>query len=503
MAADVTSWAASMKAAKAAAPAAEDAPPSSLPSDGEAHRARGNEAYKAGLFVEAEACYSASLRCGASAAAFANRAQARLSLRRWADAEADATAAIGLEAGHSKARQRRATAREALGDVLGAAVDWDAAARLEPDSSHIAARRAAAVAAAEAGGAAGGGGGAAGSGVLTAQPPAELPVRLGGDATAGDAGEGRAQHEPSQPPTRLPTAEVAAPPPLPPPAPAAYPPSPPPPPPPPPPPAPSSLPPLLSPLAPPASPSPSDPLLRCQAPASPASLRRVSRRVSEETTHGVPFDSLPGVLCGSLQPQAWVGDKAPSQDHSGLGGGEGLITRRDSGRGGGAAAAAAAAEAAVWAGDATAAPPPILSPPPPFSPPPPPPQQPARSAVDLERRLASLRCDAAAQAALLRTLHLPSLPAFLQDSLTGATLRHVIAACVGERGEADGCRSEDTLAAFAAAPRFDLAVASLGRAAKEELRAMWDGAEARGGATEDGAGQRMKALRERYGLARV
>ena len=125
-----------------------DARAASCSADG--WRERGNAAFKAGDFRQAEAHYSASLRVAHTAAAFANRAMTRLKLGLPADAEADCTAALALEPTYVKALQRRAAAHSARGQLLQAAADLDTAARLEPSSKALQAERAAAVAAYEA-----------------------------------------------------------------------------------------------------------------------------------------------------------------------------------------------------------------------------------------------------------------------------------------------------------------------------------------------------------------
>ena len=125
-------------------------------------REHGNAAFKAGDFRQAEAHYSASLRVAHTAAAFANRAMARLKLGMTAEAEADCTAALALEPTYVKALQRRAASHAARGQLLQAAADLDTAARLEPNSKALHAERAAAVAAYEA----------------TAPAPAPAPVNV-------------------------------------------------------------------------------------------------------------------------------------------------------------------------------------------------------------------------------------------------------------------------------------------------------------------------------------
>ena len=72
---------------------------------------------------------SRSIKAGPSAAAHANRAMAALKAGDALAAEADASAALDLDAGYLKAWQRRAAARAALGRRLDAIDDLEAALR--------------------------------------------------------------------------------------------------------------------------------------------------------------------------------------------------------------------------------------------------------------------------------------------------------------------------------------------------------------------------------------
>jgi len=62
----------------------------------------------------------------------ANRAACWLKLERYEDAVKDCDAALAIDATYVKAYARRATAREALGDVEGALEDWEQTATLAP-----------------------------------------------------------------------------------------------------------------------------------------------------------------------------------------------------------------------------------------------------------------------------------------------------------------------------------------------------------------------------------
>jgi len=131
------------------------APPRPSPLRAHAHaprsatelRERGNEAFKRGAHEAAEALYGESLAAAPSAAAFANRALARLKLSRFFEAEQDCSSALALDERHLKALQRRAVARRELGLLFEAACDCDTAARLEPSSVALREERARAVAA--------------------------------------------------------------------------------------------------------------------------------------------------------------------------------------------------------------------------------------------------------------------------------------------------------------------------------------------------------------------
>merc|ERR1719215_2542257 len=57
---------------------------------------------------------------------YSNRAFANISMKKWADAEKDCSAALTLKEQNAKARYRRATARYELGNAEGALEDVNA-----------------------------------------------------------------------------------------------------------------------------------------------------------------------------------------------------------------------------------------------------------------------------------------------------------------------------------------------------------------------------------------
>ena len=100
-------------------------------------RAQGNAAFSRGDFDSAAALYSAAAASAATAGdargealALSNRAQARLSLRQWAAAAADASDALQLDAGSAKTWMRRAAALNPLARHAAALADLRVAAAL-------------------------------------------------------------------------------------------------------------------------------------------------------------------------------------------------------------------------------------------------------------------------------------------------------------------------------------------------------------------------------------
>lgn len=90
---------------RTAAQAAAARPPQPTTADG--WREEGNRHFKAGAFQQAADCYTASLALAPTCLAHANRAMALLKMGRQAEAEADCTAALGLDPSYVKAYQRR------------------------------------------------------------------------------------------------------------------------------------------------------------------------------------------------------------------------------------------------------------------------------------------------------------------------------------------------------------------------------------------------------------
>ncbi|KAL6778214.1 RPAP3 [Auxenochlorella protothecoides x Auxenochlorella symbiontica] len=105
-------------------------------------REEGNEHFRKGRLNEAAASYTTSLKLKPTPAAFANRAAVYLKRREWDRAEADCSACLELDAGFVKAYHRRATAREALGDMHGAAADFEQVFCHDPSSTQAVESRA-------------------------------------------------------------------------------------------------------------------------------------------------------------------------------------------------------------------------------------------------------------------------------------------------------------------------------------------------------------------------
>lgn len=101
----------------------------------------GNEAYKAGDFDGAASKYtdalkSEELEVDDRATLLANRAQAWIRKGEHAAAEEDCTAALALQPTNVKAMFRRASSREAMGDKVGALVDYRAVLELQPGQAE-------------------------------------------------------------------------------------------------------------------------------------------------------------------------------------------------------------------------------------------------------------------------------------------------------------------------------------------------------------------------------
>ena len=102
-------------------------PPQELALLAAREKTKGNESFQGKDYEAAAACYSRSLAADASSATAAlvlsNRAQARLFLKQWEGAEADADAALAIDRGSLKALKRRAAARLKRGKYALAAED--------------------------------------------------------------------------------------------------------------------------------------------------------------------------------------------------------------------------------------------------------------------------------------------------------------------------------------------------------------------------------------------
>ncbi|GBF88196.1 hypothetical protein Rsub_00908 [Raphidocelis subcapitata] len=102
-------------------------------------RLRGNEAFRAGDVWEAREAYTLALGLNSrDARIFANRAAVFVRLRRWAEALADADAALVINAAHAKALLRRAEALRHLGRRDECMQTLDALERLEPGAKDAA-----------------------------------------------------------------------------------------------------------------------------------------------------------------------------------------------------------------------------------------------------------------------------------------------------------------------------------------------------------------------------
>lgn len=100
-------------------------------------RAKGNESFRTGNYSSAESRYTESLQHEETAAAYANRAMARLKLGDNKGANEDCTSALEINPKYLKAWQRRSHAKSKLGDLLGSAVDAEGALVLDPTSEAL------------------------------------------------------------------------------------------------------------------------------------------------------------------------------------------------------------------------------------------------------------------------------------------------------------------------------------------------------------------------------
>ncbi|XP_048880371.1 sperm-associated antigen 1-like isoform X2 [Brienomyrus brachyistius] len=98
-------------------------------------REKGNEAFKANDYEEAVAYYTRSVSAMPTAAAYNNRAQAKIKLQLWHSALGDCERVLELEPGNVKALLRRATVQKQLGNLKVAADDLGNVLREEPENA--------------------------------------------------------------------------------------------------------------------------------------------------------------------------------------------------------------------------------------------------------------------------------------------------------------------------------------------------------------------------------
>ncbi|XP_078584437.1 sperm-associated antigen 1-like isoform X2 [Branchiostoma floridae x Branchiostoma japonicum] len=98
----------------------------------EREKDKGNEAFKANDYLEAEVYYTRSISIVPSAAAYNNRALAKLRLEKWQDAVDDTNVVLEMEPGNLKALLRRAMGRKGLGQREEAIADLTVVLEQEP-----------------------------------------------------------------------------------------------------------------------------------------------------------------------------------------------------------------------------------------------------------------------------------------------------------------------------------------------------------------------------------
>ncbi|XP_035658811.1 sperm-associated antigen 1-like isoform X2 [Branchiostoma floridae] len=98
----------------------------------EREKDKGNEAFKANDYLEAEVYYTRSISIVPSAAAYNNRALAKLRLEKWQDAVDDTNVVLEMEPGNLKALLRRAMGRKGLGQREEAIADLTIVLEQEP-----------------------------------------------------------------------------------------------------------------------------------------------------------------------------------------------------------------------------------------------------------------------------------------------------------------------------------------------------------------------------------
>lgn len=129
--------------APASAPRFPAAAPQAAKARDVLERERGNDYYKRGNFEQAVKFYSRAIGFNPrSTAAYSNRAMALLKLKEFANAEADCSSALALDAAHVKSLTRRGTARNALGRHRAAFADFARVCELQPANKLAVAERA-------------------------------------------------------------------------------------------------------------------------------------------------------------------------------------------------------------------------------------------------------------------------------------------------------------------------------------------------------------------------
>ncbi|CAH1248070.1 SPAG1 [Branchiostoma lanceolatum] len=98
----------------------------------EREKDKGNEAFKANDYLEAEVYYTRSISIVPSAAAYNNRALAKLRQEKWEDAVDDTNVVLKMEPGNLKALLRRAMGRKGLGQREEAIADLTVVLEQEP-----------------------------------------------------------------------------------------------------------------------------------------------------------------------------------------------------------------------------------------------------------------------------------------------------------------------------------------------------------------------------------
>jgi len=97
------------------------------------YKDQGNEHFKMGQFEEAINCYTMAQSLDPTNPVYpANRAMASLKVKKWSEAEEDCTRALKHDHQYQKALFRRAQARDQLGKLDGAEMDYQAVLKLEP-----------------------------------------------------------------------------------------------------------------------------------------------------------------------------------------------------------------------------------------------------------------------------------------------------------------------------------------------------------------------------------